>query len=76
MKKLSRTLPLILVCGFTLLSGCVTREVVVRDDGSVPPPPPPAEEIRPFRPYPTAEWVPGHYEWRHHRWVWMHGHWR
>ncbi|EEF62155.1 YXWGXW repeat-containing protein [Pedosphaera parvula] len=75
MRKFVNISPLILVCTFTVLTGCVTREVVVRENAA-PPPPAAVVEERGFRPYPTAEWVPGHYIWRHNRWVWVRGFWR
>jgi hypothetical protein len=41
--------------------------------------PPPAEraEVRPPRPHPGAEWVPGHWTWKGRRlgYVWVAGHW-
>lgn len=36
-------------------------------------PPPPRQDIRWERPYRTAVWIPGHYEWRHKHYVWIAG---
>ena len=38
------------------------------------PPPPPRHEVVPH-PRRGMAWVPGHWEWRGHRYVWMQGHW-
>jgi hypothetical protein len=38
-----------------------------------PAPPPPVVENRWAPPYPTAVWVSGHYQWRHHHYVWYPG---
>jgi hypothetical protein len=41
-----------------------------------PPPPPPAQvEVRYARPSPFDVWVPGYWEWRGGRYVWIAGHW-
>lgn len=66
-----------LIAGFIILasmliclSGCVTTVVAAPAPGVVvvtpnaPPPPPP------------GAWVPGHYEWDGHAWIWIPGHWR
>ncbi|RMF60706.1 MAG: hypothetical protein D6748_03505 [Calditrichaeota bacterium] len=39
--------------------------------------PPPAikVEIRPFKPFPNAVWIPGHWSWKRGHYVWVKGHW-
>ena len=38
------------------------------------PPPPPRHEVMPH-PRRGMVWVPGHWEWRGHRYVWLQGYW-
>ncbi len=61
------------------------RPVIVREGPPPPPPvivenrPPPPEVIverRPPPPFAYAVWVPGHWRWNGHRYVWSHGHYR
>jgi hypothetical protein len=47
--------------------------VVVEGDVAQPAP---IVEVVPARPWVGAVWVPGHWDRRPHRWVWIGGHWR
>ncbi len=38
-------------------------------------PPPPVQEVIPVAPDRFHVWIRGHYEWRHHQYVWIGGHW-
>lgn len=38
-------------------------------------PPPPRYEVRPYRPYAGAIWVPGHWQWTGRGHVWVGGYW-
>jgi hypothetical protein len=69
----TKILPLALL-GMLMLGGCVEEtRVVYREPGA---PPPLIIEERGYAPYHGAEWVPGHWAWRHHKWEWIRGHWR
>jgi hypothetical protein len=74
---------LLIATGSLLVSGCVTRERVVYEQGPPPAsqevvvteaPPPMIFETETIAPGPNYVWVGGAWVWRGH-WVWAQGHW-
>ncbi len=51
-------------------NSCAARPIYVKTA-----PPAVKVEVRPAPPYRGAVWVPGHWAWRHGRYVWVKGHW-
>lgn len=71
-----------------ILSGCTVvprrrrvRTVIVKDASGVDvvyvqkAPPKPKAEVRPRKPSANAIWVPGHWQWRGSKYVWVSGRW-
>jgi len=63
------------------LTGCVTREVVVKEPPPIQHPvairamPASIREDRGPAPGPNWNWVPGHWKWEGRDWAWVHGKW-
>jgi hypothetical protein len=61
----------------TMICGAAFAMVGAGCTAVVAPGPPPAAktEVRPVKPYPSAVWVQGHWNWSGGQWVWKSGHW-
>lgn len=72
MKKFMRygilMLLLVFVMGFA--THCASRTIYVRKA-----PPKVRVEVRPAPPFKAAVWIPGHWQWKHGRYVWVPGRW-
>lgn len=67
MRTISKILTIIGVAG-TLLAGCASGSFVVRERPVEP------VYVRPVAPYANAVWIPGEWEWRGGRYVYINGH--
>lgn len=64
------------VVALLAFNACTTETVVYRSPRPYPPPPPPMTEYYPPRPAYAVVWVPGHWRWNGHRYIWVRGHYR
>ncbi len=65
---------LVSIAASALLAAAGLASAQPYDDDDGPREAPPPIRVENVRPRPGFVWIPGKYEWRHHRWSWVNGH--